>query len=70
MMDPVDELKWLLCLWSKALVLSGEVGATIADQLLSFASRYYQLRESVEKSFSTEGVGHLQILRYRLTMET
>ena len=67
--DPADELKWLLCLWSKALVLSGEIAATIADQLLSFASHYYQLGESVDKSFSIEGVGHLHIHRYRLATE-
>ena len=34
-----------------------------------FYSHYYQLGESVEKSFCTEGVGHLQIHRYRLAME-
>ena len=67
--DAVDELKWLLCLSSKAPVLSCEVAATIADQLLSFASRYYKLRESVKKCFTTEGVGHLQIHSHRLAME-
>ena len=41
----------------------------LADQLLSFASHYYQLGESVDKSFNTEGVGHIQIRRYRLAME-
>ena len=30
---------------------------------------HYQLGESVETSFSTEGVGHLQIHSYRLAME-